>query len=53
MLPVQHKFGVTTGCGYPRQNVFYTPTAGTVFAKSIVFASLKDSGGVGLAGERF
>jgi hypothetical protein len=52
MLPVNHGFGVT-GCGYGRQEIFFTPTAGTVFEKSIVFASFLDSSSSGLAGGDF
>ena len=52
MLPINHGFGFT-GCGYPRQEVFFTPTAGTVFDKSMVFATFNDSDGAGQAGGEF
>ena len=51
MLPVSHGFRFT-GCG-PSQILAFTPTAGTVFEKSIVFLNFKDSGGAGLAGADF
>ena len=52
MLPVEHRFAFS-GCGYPRQELRFTPSAGTVFEKSIVFLSLKNSSGSGLAGGDF
>ncbi len=52
MLPVNQGYGFT-GCGYPRQELFFTPTAGTVFDKSMVFATFSDSNGDGLAGGNF
>ena len=51
MLPISHGFRFT-GCG-PSQILAFTPTAGTVFEKSVVFLNFKDSGGAGLAGADF
>ena len=49
MLPINQGFGFTA-CGYPRQVISFTPTAGTIFEKTIVNVILKDSTGAGIAG---
>ena len=51
MLPVSHGFRFN-GCGIS-QILAFTPTAGTVFEKSVVFLNFKNSGGAGLAGADF
>ena len=49
MLPVEHRFGFTAP-GLPREEMRFTPPAGTAFERTIVFMKLLDSAGNGLAG---
>jgi hypothetical protein len=49
MLPVTETFGFS-GTGYSREQLQFTPSAGTVFERTILYASVKASDGSGISG---